>query len=194
MQRIRSDNQNTHEEWDAIYGSTNAARWTIWHDPQLVREFARRIPADASVLDCGCGNGWAPEYISRQRPDIVWSASDFSPAAVKFLGTLGIRWKYRFPMDLNKLPLWLASDRFDAVMCTEVLEHLEDPQATVKELLRAARKMVAVTVPRENATDTKYHIWSLDENDLRKWFAGCRIEIVPARANQILCCFAWKAE
>ena len=40
-------------------------------------------------------------------------------------------------------------DAFDTVLCSEVLEHLEDPDAGLRELLRVARQRVIVTVPRE---------------------------------------------
>jgi SAM-dependent methyltransferase len=36
---------------------------------------------------------------------------------------------------------------FDTVVCLEVLEHLEDPESALKELVRVSRKRVIVTVP-----------------------------------------------
>ena len=36
---------------------------------------------------------------------------------------------------------------FDTVTCLEVLEHLEDPQQALKELVRVSRKRVIITVP-----------------------------------------------
>jgi SAM-dependent methyltransferase len=46
-----------------------------------------------------------------------------------------------------ELPFGRAS--FDAVVCLEVLEHLEDPMAAVEELLRVARLAVVLSVPYE---------------------------------------------
>jgi ubiquinone/menaquinone biosynthesis C-methylase UbiE len=41
------------------------------------------------------------------------------------------------------------SRSFDAVLCLEVLEHLEDPASAVRELSRVARKAVILSVPYE---------------------------------------------
>jgi SAM-dependent methyltransferase len=47
------------------------------------------------------------------------------------------------------LALPFASRSFDAVTCLEVLEHLDDPSAAVRELARVARRAVVVSVPLE---------------------------------------------
>jgi SAM-dependent methyltransferase len=47
------------------------------------------------------------------------------------------------------LALPFASRSFDAVTCLEVLEHLDDPAAAVRELARVARRAVVVSVPFE---------------------------------------------
>jgi SAM-dependent methyltransferase len=49
--------------------------------------------------------------------------------------------------DLRDLPF--ADDGFDLVLCTEVLEHLPDPQVVVRELARVSRDHLFVTVPHE---------------------------------------------
>ena len=49
--------------------------------------------------------------------------------------------------DITKMPFQDRS--FDIVICTEVMVHLEKPDAALKELIRIAKKFVFVTVPRE---------------------------------------------
>jgi ubiquinone/menaquinone biosynthesis C-methylase UbiE len=47
------------------------------------------------------------------------------------------------------LALPFADRSFDAVTCLEVLEHLDDPAAAVREMARVARRAVVVSVPFE---------------------------------------------
>ncbi len=47
------------------------------------------------------------------------------------------------------LALPFAARSFDAVTCLEVLEHLDDPAAAVRELARVARRGVVLSVPFE---------------------------------------------
>ena len=43
----------------------------------------------------------------------------------------------------------ILADAFEAVVCTEVLEHLEEPEKALRELLRVTRRWVILSVPRE---------------------------------------------
>jgi len=40
-------------------------------------------------------------------------------------------------------------DSFELVMCSEVLEHIDDPERALKELTRVASKHVLLSAPRE---------------------------------------------
>jgi SAM-dependent methyltransferase len=49
--------------------------------------------------------------------------------------------------DVRELPF--ADSSFDVVTCLEVLEHLEEPRAALRELARVARRAFVVSVPFE---------------------------------------------
>jgi ubiquinone/menaquinone biosynthesis C-methylase UbiE len=49
--------------------------------------------------------------------------------------------------DINKLPY--ADNSFDLVLCNEVLEHLENPQNALNELMRVSKKYLILSVPNE---------------------------------------------
>jgi SAM-dependent methyltransferase len=49
--------------------------------------------------------------------------------------------------DAQRLPF--ADDRFDLVMCVEVLEHLVDPVKGLRELARVGSRHLVLSVPRE---------------------------------------------
>lgn len=190
MQRIREVNNNTRARWDDIYGGPDVDRWTMWHDAALIAMFAERLPPRARVLDLGVGNGFAERHIAKLRPDVWWTGVDHSQPVLDHLARIkAVRWSELIAWDLESVPLPFTDNQFDVVMCTEVLEHVEQPAALAAEIRRVGR-LTAVTVPAANATDTEFHVWSLDEADLRSWFPGC--EILTARGGTILCAFESK--
>ncbi len=93
----------------------------------LVRQAASQ-PSGARVLDAGAGEarfaGWFAEHryvaLDSGVGDGDW---DYS--------------RLHLRSDLARLPL--ASDSFDAVLCTQVLEHVPDPAGVVAELYRVLR-------------------------------------------------------
>jgi ubiquinone/menaquinone biosynthesis C-methylase UbiE len=100
-----------------------------------------------SILDVGCGEGvltseWAErlegrivgidlpdpkleaEWQKRQRPNLEYKAEEATS-------------------------LSFADDEFDMATAIEVLEHVPDPEATVAEMARVAKRWLLVSVPRE---------------------------------------------
>jgi SAM-dependent methyltransferase len=94
-----------------------------------------------SVLDAGCGEG---EMLRRDvlpasvRPVCL----DLRPASLAEVDQ-----PHRVCASVFSLPF--AARSFDTVTCLEVLEHLDDPSAAVRELARVARRAVVVSVPFE---------------------------------------------
>ena len=112
---------------------------------QMYRMLASTEPA--TVLDAGCGEGFVVDYLARRDADLRIVGVDLSAAAVDYAQAhFGDRARFRTG-SVYKLPF---SDRsFDTVLCSEVLEHLDDPDRAVEELKRVARKAVLITVPHE---------------------------------------------
>jgi 2-polyprenyl-3-methyl-5-hydroxy-6-metoxy-1,4-benzoquinol methylase len=110
----------------------------------VVRELrSREIGIDSSILDVGCGHG---TLIDRLRAagyrrlcgcDALESPKALSPTT-----------KY-VRVELNdRLPF--PSDRFDVVCSIEVVEHLENPRAHVRELHRVCRPAGLVILSTPN--------------------------------------------
>ncbi len=189
MLRIKEENINTQANWDTFYSATPESEH-IWNEPHLPNEFSNRFPADAHVIDLGAGSSIGLRRIAALRPDLKWSAADQSGAAIAHMSASGFPWVSLDLLDLNK-PLPFADHLFDVVMCTEVIEHLEDPAAAIREFRRIARKMVAITCPFENAIDTDYHVWSIGAEDMIGFFGGVeKLEIIRTRGGAILAAFA----
>ena len=92
-----------------------------------------------SVLDAGCGEG---EMLRRGvLPSAVRPVClDLRPASLAEVGA-----ERRVCGSVFALPF--AGRSFDTVTCLEVLEHLDDPAAAVRELARVARRAIVVSVP-----------------------------------------------
>jgi SAM-dependent methyltransferase len=106
-------------------------------------EFARRAMPDlgvATVLDVGAGNGyftWLLEaWGSAVALDFALAMLRQHPAEVRVQG------------DAAALPF--ASRSFDVTFCGNLLHHLPDPAAAVREMARVAKRYVVLVEPNRN--------------------------------------------
>lgn len=111
------------------------------------------IPADSRLLDAGCGS-------QRYRSaciHLIYTSQDFGQYTVDERGRLGspdplVAEPYKYgPIDIVS-DIWnipQPDGSFDAVLCTEVLEHVPYPVETVRELSRLTRPggKLILTVP-----------------------------------------------
>ncbi len=123
--------------WTAASQGTRGARFKTEHGfltPHLRRLLERQIPAGASFLDVGCGDGrtagvWATET-GRNYVGVDVSAQAVSQARAIGLDARVIEDAAALPFDDNS---------FDYVTCIEVFEHLFAPQRASAEILRILR-------------------------------------------------------
>lgn len=116
--------------------------------------FRRRVPIlldyleledGARVLDCGCGTGFYLMVMSR-----LWDLSpvglDIDPERLRQAREHGVSAELVCG-DAEQLPF--PDDSFDAVLMTEVLEHLRDDGRALAEAMRVLRPrgLLAVSVP-----------------------------------------------
>jgi ubiquinone/menaquinone biosynthesis C-methylase UbiE len=102
--------------------------------------------ATARVLDAGCGTGGLIRRLQIKRPQWLWTGVDVSPLACALA-------RQRVPeievvqASLTALP-WTGRE-FDAVVSVDVLYHIEDDRAALRELWRVLRPggVIVVNVP-----------------------------------------------
>jgi ubiquinone/menaquinone biosynthesis C-methylase UbiE len=119
------------------------------HRWRLVVHELKDLPAQAVVIDLGCGSGALLERIGRALPETRLVGIDVEPSALKLA-------RQRLPHaefvsgDLDQVGAGQAfRGHADAVVCSEVLEHLESPELALRlagELLQPGGRLV-VTVP-----------------------------------------------
>jgi SAM-dependent methyltransferase len=92
------------------------------------------------VIDVGCG--LASYGRSLLADGYAWMGAEIDAADCAELTRLGLPHRH---VDGRSLPFADAS--FDAALCLEVLEHLDDPAAFVREIHRVAPRKLLVSVP-----------------------------------------------
>ena len=99
-----------------------------------------------SVLDVGCGEGFTMDRLQKEKIGKSYEGIEYEETAVDLAKKLYPRLTFK-QGDIYKLPY--KSNSFDLVVCTEVLEHLENPKKAYRELIRVSRKYILLTVPNE---------------------------------------------
>lgn len=103
----------------------------------------------SSVLEVGCGTGGFAQMLT-ERTTIAYRGFDFSPVAVQAAARL-VGDTRVFVADATD-PASYAGSQADAIVCTEVLEHLVDDRAAVAPWPGGIR--VVCSVPN---FDSRYH-------------------------------------
>ncbi|MBI2621822.1 MAG: class I SAM-dependent methyltransferase [Candidatus Levybacteria bacterium] len=99
-----------------------------------------------SVLDVGCGEGFTLARLQKEKIGKEYEGIEYDGEAIE----LGKKLYPRLTIkkgDIYKLPY--KDNFFDLVVCTEVLEHLENPKKAYKELIRVSHKYILLSVPNE---------------------------------------------
>src|SRR3954469_24345629 len=118
-----------------------------WHEqPGYWRDITRHFTPDTKLLDLGCGSAWLAEHFTD------YTGVDGSPEAV---ATAAAKGRQGVLGDLDQ-PLPFDDGSFTGVVLKDVLEHVADPVAVVRE----ARRVLA---PRGRAfassPDAQRWVW-----------------------------------
>jgi SAM-dependent methyltransferase len=143
------DDWNSH--WKA-YSASNALNPAQSYRQKLIFDALglERAPASVRLLDLGCGNGELLAEAALRRPGLDVMGLDLAERACELA-----REKFpkgRFYAQNFAAPLTVPKDCdgfATHVVCTEVLEHLDDPAAALRNVRRlmAPRAKLVVTVP-----------------------------------------------
>lgn len=120
---------------DFIIGpDTNVDTKNRWIKDQL-----KKIPKGSKILDAGAGELFWKQYCNH----LVYVSQDFCQYNEKE-SEIGLQlkgWKYPkidIVSDIANIPV--EDNSFDAVLCTEVLEHVPNPNAALRELIRVTKR------------------------------------------------------
>lgn len=125
-----------------LLAETEESFW--WHRgrQRIVRRLLHRfVSSGARVLDIGCGPGGTTLAYASGREIL---ATDSSPESLRWARERGLSVA---AMDASRLAV--APQSFDAVVALDILEHVPDDAAVIREAYRALRPggVLVVTVP-----------------------------------------------
>jgi len=123
------------EDFSTRSKTQDVGRWFV---TRFVQETARSLPSGTALLDAGAGESVYKKFFAHcdyRAIDLAIGESRWNYSNLDFVGPLD-----NMPID---------DDKFDAVLCTQVLEHLEWPRESVKEMYRVLKPggRLFVTVP-----------------------------------------------
>lgn len=110
----------------------------------IVAKIAELAPA--TFLDAGCGEGFVAEILLSRMPGLRLSGFDFNAESVELARQKNPTASF---MEASIFEIPFEERSFQAVGCFEVLEHLVDPHAALKELARVSSGHVVMSVPHE---------------------------------------------
>lgn len=104
----------------------------------LIHEISKHLSlVRGDMLDVGCGN--CPYYLMFEPLVQTYVGMDYVAGESEKLSLVG---------DAQAIPL--KSDSFDTILCTEILEHVAEPQQALKEMFRVLRRsgILILTTPQ----------------------------------------------
>ncbi len=133
-------------------------------------------PPPRRIVDVGCGLGSYGRGLLADGYD--WMGAEVDAADCAELARLGLPHRQ---VDGRTLPF--ADAAFDAALCLEVLEHLDDPVSFLREVHRVAPRQLLVSVPNCELLGylwdhraTPWHMLEADHrNFFTRWSLGARL-------------------
>jgi 2-polyprenyl-3-methyl-5-hydroxy-6-metoxy-1,4-benzoquinol methylase len=120
------------------------------------------------ILDLGCGDGALAGALSRElcRPVVGADTSERGLAlAAEMFGKKGLRGEFRL---ISGYDTGLAGGRFAAVVCSEVIEHVDDPRAMLDEIYRLLSPGGHLVI----TTPIRFSELPVDPMHVQEWFVG----------------------
>ena len=149
------------------------------------------IPAGQckTLLDVGSGRGAFLFPLLRDFPTLEVTSIDILPHRIELLDCLHQGGITNLHPILGDICTWNAPDKsYDAVTMLEVMEHIPDTEAVVRNAIRLAHNYIVVSVPSK-PDDNPEHIHLFSNEDLKSLFMehGCKkVKFISVTNHRIM--------
>lgn len=152
---------------DLLKISTNPDGYSI---RKFIKFASQEIPANSTVLDAGAGTCQYRFFF----PHVNYESCDFHAIFEKEAISL-----HTFICSLESIPV--SDNSYDAIICTQVLEHVEHPKKALSELYRILKPggKLFMTVPLMwQVHDAPYHYFNFTKYGLESIIKNENFEIL----------------
>jgi ubiquinone/menaquinone biosynthesis C-methylase UbiE len=122
----------------------------IWHNQRykVIQKVLSKLPDGARILDIGCGSGFSMEKSIPKGKDFQIYGIDVTEDLINYAKKKRPHFNFKVAYG-EKLPY--ENNAFDAVLYSDVIEHLKDPVESLNEAHRVLKKdgFVVITVVKE---------------------------------------------
>lgn len=136
----------------------------LWHTRKLEAILKLIDIRPTSILDVGCASGWFLNEISKRYPNARCAGIDIYSNAILY-GKKGYKNLYLLKADAHSIPF--PGNSFNVVICTEVLEHVSNPEKVLQEIKRVLKSNGIAIVEMDTGNWIFKFIWHIWTNMFR---------------------------
>lgn len=164
MKRIRKNNINTGAHFDCVFKDNFCLYDSYKNIEYYNRQLNLGIFSGDSYLDYGCGNGNSLAYLKMKYPNINICGADISLFVIQENKKLFPGVAFVSIDDLNNQNI-----KFDHILSSHTLEHVENPLDTAQKLLEMASSTLTIIVPyKDSWSECEEHVWKFDKRSFKK--------------------------
>ncbi len=144
-------------------GVKNNVLQKAWHFKKLNAVLSGIDINPSKILDVGCASGWFLTQVSKSYPKAKCHGIDIYDKAIKFGEKKYPKIKFSVA-DADKIPY--KANTFDLVICTEVLEHVDEPKKTLLEMKRVLKKNGRAVIELDSGSllfTVVWYLWGLSK-------------------------------
>lgn len=165
----------------------------VWYNKWTLQKFEKFIHGE--ILEVGCGIGNFTNSLINYGD--VWSIDISKEYVLKTKKLIGNRVNVGFG-DIEKRKYFFGSQKFDSIICLNVLEHIQNDRATLKnmyDLLKDGGKLILL-VPAHNFLYGEIdrsigHFRRYEEGVLINMLEGLKFNIIISRKINFIGALGW---